>query len=131
MRREFINTIPQLNSLIVNTYITAVIVGFIFVGLAYLVANLIPWQGGGGKDLSYRLRRIWFLILWVCSFASFFLYENMVVIEKIRNVAFQSKFRISVAISCGIIVVIYGVVSVLIMKFYRKSKFGSILGKLR
>ena len=130
MRHDYINTLQQVNSLIVNTYILAIVVALVCVGLSVLVAKMIAFQGGA-HDHSFIIRRIMFIIIWAVSFIGFFLYENFVEIERIRNVAFQSRFRTCIAISCVIIVIIYGASGFLIMKLFRKSKYGSILGRMK
>ncbi|MEI7660689.1 MAG: hypothetical protein WCK34_00755 [Bacteroidota bacterium] len=130
MRHDYINTLQQVNSLIVNTYIFAIVVALLCVGLSILVAKMIAYQGGA-QDHSFIIRRIMFIIIWAVSFIGFFLYENFVETDRIRNIAFQSRFRTCIAISCLIIVVLYGVAGFLIMKFFRKSKYGSILGRMK
>jgi len=127
MKCGLINTLPQLNNLITTTYIFAVITGVLILLLAILIAKLIPWKGGV-PDRSYLKRRVWFIILWFASVAGFFLYSNFIVMEKIKNVAFQSKFMTCIVASCIIILVLYGLLGFVIMKIIRKSKFGSILG---
>ncbi len=127
MKHNLINTLPQLNSLMTNTYIFAVIVAVVALILAMLIANLIPFQGGK-YDRSYITRRIWCLVIWFVAVAGFFIYNNFIVMEKIKNVAFQSKFMTCIAISCVIILLLYGLLGFILMKVFRKSKFGSILG---
>jgi hypothetical protein len=127
MKNELINTLPQLKGLMTNTYIFAIIAAVVAVLLAMLVANLIPYKGGE-VDRSYIRRRIWFLLIWFFSIAGFFLYNNFVIIGKIGNVAFQSKFMICIAISCLIILMVYGIMSFILMKIFPRTKFGSILG---
>ena len=127
MKHGIINTLPQLNSLITNTYILAIIVSMVALALAILVAKLIPFQGGQ-FDRSHITRRIWIIIFWVASAAFFFLYNNFIVMQKIKNIAFQSKFMTCIFISCIIIIALYGIVGFTIMKLFRKSHFGSILG---
>jgi hypothetical protein len=127
MKNELIKALPALKSLMTNTYIFALIVAIFAVMLALLIANLIPYQGGQ-YDRSYIRRRIWFLVIWFFSIAGFFLYNNFVVMGKIGNIAFQSKFMTCIAISCLLILVVYAILSFVIMKIFPKSKFGSILG---
>jgi hypothetical protein len=123
-----IKTIQQLNALMDTTYILGVICAVLFILLAIAIATMISWQGGT-HDKSYVKRRIWFVILGCISFISFFVYNNFVVIERIKNVAFQAKFMKSVGISVGIILGLYLIVSFIIMKVFPKSKFGSIISK--
>ena len=127
MKQNLISTLPQLNSLMINTYIFAAIIAIIGLFIVILIAYLIPFEGGK-QDRSYIKRRIWFVVIWIFSIIGFFLYNNFVVMGKIKNVAFQSKFMTCIAISLLIIFLLYGVLNIILMKIFRKSKFGSILG---
>lgn len=123
-----IKTIQQLNALITNTYILSIIEAVVFVSIALIIANLIAFQGSS-EDNSYKRRRIWFFVIWFFAIAGFFCYNNFVVMERIKNIAFQSKFMNCIAVSSGIVLIVYGVLSFIIMKFFPKSKFGTILFK--
>ncbi len=123
-----IKNIQQLNALITETYIWSVIFSVVFIFFAILISGLIRWEGGG-LDKSYIKRRISFLVLgFICS-AGFYVYKYLSEIGRINNVAFQSKFTNGIAIAAGIIILIYFAISILLMKWFPKSKFGSILSK--
>jgi amino acid transporter len=123
-----IKGIQQLDALISTTYIFSVVYVVVFIFIAIIIASLIPWQGGS-HDKSYVKRRVWFIILGCISFICFFCYNDFVVMERIKNVAFQAKFMNCIGISVGIIIGLYLIISFIIMKVFPKSKFGSIIGK--
>jgi uncharacterized membrane protein len=116
----------RFDSLIENTYLFSVITAGVFILLAILISVLIPYQGGS-QDKSYVKRRIWFFVLGFIAFSGFFIYNYFAVLDNIKNVAFQGKFRNCILVSVGVIIALYVFVSFLIMKFFPKSKFGSIL----
>lgn len=117
----------QLDQLINDTYIYAVIVFVVAIAFAFIVSNLIAWQGG--EDRSYIKRRIVYIIIGVVSVLGFWLYNDQVVVESIRGAGFQNMFKACNAKCLGITITGYLVVGVILMFCFRHSKFGSILGK--
>lgn len=124
-----ITTKIQLDQLINDTMIYAVIVFIISVGVAYLISSLIPWQGA--RDRSYIKRRVAFIIVWVISVLGFWLYNDQVVLATIKSPGFQNMFK-EFNLRCIMITAGGYIVSGLIIMFaFRHSKFGSILGRIK
>ena len=122
-----ITNIAQLNQLMNSTMIYAVVVGFVAVLLALLLANMFPWEGG--NDRSYIKRRIAFVVIGIIAVLGFWMYNDLAVMGHIKNVGFQNMFK-SCNLKCmGINVGVYLLASILLMFTFRHSKFGSILGK--
>lgn len=122
-----IQTINQLHSLQNETYVYAAIVAIAIFVLAFISAKLISWQGG--NDRSYIKRRV-FLFVWMAVGAlGFWLYNDLYVMESIRQVAFQNQFSTTNMHCLAITLFGSGVLSLVVMFFFRHSKFGSILGK--
>lgn len=123
-----ITTLPALQSLQDETIVYSLIMCIIAIGIACLVANLIPYKSNGR---SYITRRIWFVIIGlICSFG-FYMYNDLSVKPTINNVGWQSMFS-ETNVECLFIILIgYIVVSVILMFIFRNSKFGSILGKVK
>lgn len=121
------DTISKLNSLVSTTYVYAVIVALVAIGIAIIIAKLIPFQGGS-SDRSYIARRVWFIITGLIAFIAFFLYNQLVVQNEICRAPLKSKFSDCNVISVIVIILIYLIISFIIMKAFRRSKFGSILG---
>jgi len=122
-----INTLPQLQDLQTETLIYAAIVAIIIFALSFLVANLIPYQGG--NDRSYIKRRIWLVFFVIIGALAFWLYNDLYVMGYIQQVAFKHQFA-TTNLEC-LAITIGGslLISVVMMFVLRHSKFGSILGK--
>ncbi len=121
------DTIAKLDSLVSTTYVYAVIVACLAIGIAIIIAKLIPFEGGS-VDRSYIKRRIWFIIIGLVTLISFFLYNQLVVQDEICRAPLKAKFSNCNVISIIVIILIYLIISFIIMKTFRRSKFGSILG---
>lgn len=119
--------IDQLNQLMNSTMIYAVVVGVVAFVVAMIVANMFPWEGS--NDRSYIKRRIAFIVIGVCAVLGFWIYNDLVVADTIRNAGFQNMFKACNLKCIGINLATYIIVSVAIMFTFRHSKFGSILGK--
>lgn len=121
--------INQLNQLINDTYIYAVIVALAAVAVAFLVANVIAWEGG--KDRSYIKRRVAYIIIGIVTVFGFWLYNDQVVMESIKSAGFRNMFGACNTKCLGLTTVVYAGVSLAIMFIWRHTKFGSILGRIK
>lgn len=124
-----VTNLQQVEQLMDSTVIYAVIVSIVSVVLAFVVANLFPWEGG--KDRSYIKRRIAYICIGVVAVFGFWLYNDIVVADTIRNVGFQSMFKACNNRCLFINLSIYLVVGVVLMFVFRHTKFGSILGNVK
>lgn len=122
-----IQTLPQLQDLQTETFIYAAIVAFAIFALAFLAANLTPYQGG--NDRSYIKRRIWLIVCMVLGALGFWLYNDLYVSSYIQTVAFKHQFATTNLVCLGITLGGSLVISLIVMFVFRHSKFGSILGK--
>jgi hypothetical protein len=123
-----IENIKQLDALISQTYMYGLIVAVVALVIAFLIANLINWEGGK-TDSSYMKRRIWFIITGVTALIGFFLYNSIIVMDKIAKAPLQAKFSNSNLITIAGILLIFFVGGIITMMIFRTSKWGSILGK--
>lgn len=122
-----IQTINQLHELQNETFVYAAIVALIIFCVAFLLANITPYQGG--NDRSYITRRIWLIISVAIGSLGFWLYNNLYVMNFIKKAAFQNQFS-ETNMQCLIITIAGSLVlSFIVMFVFRHSKFGSILGK--
>lgn len=120
--------IKQVESLISETYIYAIIIAIAALLLAFIIANLINFEGGK-NERSYIKRRIWFIVISALTPISFFLYNALIVSQKIVKPPLVAKFTNANIVSTLIILAIIVVVGIITMLIFRKSKWGSILGK--
>ena len=125
-----IATLSQLQDLQNSTWIYAIAVCFIAIGIAYLVSNMIAWQGG--NDKSYVKRRVWWVIIGFVAGLGFWIYNDVVNVHRIVNVGFKHMYSQTNLLCLFVVLLGYFGISLLIMTtLFRKAKFGSILGKQR
>lgn len=125
-----IATLNQLQDLQNSTWIYAIAVCFIAIAIAYLVSNMIAWQGG--NDKSYIKRRVLWVIIGFVAGLGFWIYNDVVNVHRIVNVGFKHMYSQTNLLCLFVVLLGYFGISLLIMAtLFRKSKFGSILGKQR
>ena len=125
-----IATLSQLQDLQNSTWIYAIAVCFIAIAIAYLVSNMIAWQGG--NDKSYIKRRVWWVIIGFVAGLGFWIYNDVVNVHRIVNVGFKHMYSQTNLLCLFAVLLGYFGISLLIMTtLFRKAKFGSILGKQR
>ena len=123
-----IETLKQVQALIGETYMYAVIVAIAAIVLAFLVANIIKW-GGGRNDISHIKRRIWYIMIGVAAPIAFFLYNALYVSSFITKLPLKSEFSTSNILATLVIFGIYVIIGILTMLIMRRSKWGSIIGR--
>jgi Na+-driven multidrug efflux pump len=128
MKRDIIDTLKAVNALIAETYVYAVLIAIIALAVAYLIARLITWKGGK-NDNSHLVRRIWYIIIGLFAPIFFFLYNTLVVSDKITKAPLFAKFSVANIYATLAILVIYILLGIITMMIFRRSKWGSILGR--
>jgi len=123
-----IDSLRQLQALIGDTYMYAVIVALVAVVIAYLVANLIKW-GGGKFDTSHVKRRVWYIIIGIITLIAFYLYNTLYVGGFITRAPLLAKFKTANLFATLCILGVYVALGIVTMLLLRRSKWGSILGK--
>lgn len=125
-----IATLTQLHDLQNSTWIYAVVVCAIAIIIAYLVSNMIAWQGG--NDRSYIKRRVLWVIIGLVASVAFWVYNDLVNVPRITNMGFRHMYSQTNLFCLLSILIGYFFISLLLMQFlFRNAKFGSILGKQR
>ena len=117
---------PQLDALIQNTYIEAIIFAVVAIAIAIGIAALIKWQGK--PDRSYVKRRIWWIIIGVVFPLAFWIINATYVSGFITKCTLQSKFDTANVLSTLVCLGVFFLVSIITMLIFRSSKWGSILG---
>jgi hypothetical protein len=125
-----IDNIKQVGALINDTYVYSAIIVILALIVAYTIAKMIHWQGGK-SDNSYVKRRMWFTITGLLSAIPFFLYNSLIVSERITKAPLEAKFNKANLIATVGILCIYIIIGGLTMMMVRTSKWGSILGKTK
>lgn len=122
---QHIRTVRQLDALISETYVIAIIILLLFLSIAMLIANSIAYEGGKNpKDPAQR--RTWFIVLGLIAPTVFFLFNYLYVKTTIENVALQAKFSHTNVIATVIIFLFYFIIGFLLSKVLKNSKFGTI-----
>ncbi len=122
-----IQTVSQLHELQNETFVYAAIVAAAIFVVAFILANITPYQGG--NDRSYIKRRIWLIVSVAIGSIGFWLYNDLYVMEFIRKTAFQNQFSDTNMQCLGITIGGSLLISIIVMFVFRHTKFGSILGK--
>jgi hypothetical protein len=123
-----IETLKQVQALIGETYMYAVILAIVALALAFIIANLIKW-GGGKNDSSHIKRRIWFIIAGIVVPVAFFLYNSLFVSDYIIKMPLKAQFSTANILATLSLLGTYAVLGLITMFILRRSKWGSILGK--
>lgn len=117
----------ELDGLISNTYILAVVTALVFVGLSMLISKGIAYEGGKNPQDSKR-RKIWFWITGLVAVIAFFVYNFFVVKAQIvPNPMLTDKFLQCVGISTALTFVVYVATGFILSRFVCKNgKYGTI-----
>lgn len=118
-------TLRTLDGLITNTYIFALVLALLFVGISILVANMIAYQGGKNPR-DAKKRKIWFFVLAAINTIAFFLWNLLYVSNLVKGAPAQDKFLMHNAISTGVTLLVFILVGFLISKLMKKGKYGTI-----
>jgi hypothetical protein len=125
-----IETVKQVQALIGETYMYAVIVAVAAVVLAFIIVNSVKYQGGKNPT-DHITRRIWYIVIGLVAPIAFFLYNTLYVSKYITKAPLQAKFSTSCILATLAELGVYVIVGILMMLIFRRSKWGSILGKSR
>lgn len=122
-------TLQQLQDVQQNEFFLAFCWSLTALLISLIVSNLIAFQGG--DDKSYIKRRVWHIIIGALSVIYFYYFYYLEVIPRIANPGFQSMLHKTNLQCLGVTSSVYIVVGLIIMLCFRRSKFGSILGKVK
>lgn len=119
-----VTTIQQLDALKQTTLVWAVIICLVAFAISFLVATLVPYKGG--KDNSFVIRRIWYIVIGVIAAAGYWIYNFLVAVPAIKNPGFKSQFSQTTLISFVIIIIGYVAIGLVVTFIFRKSKFSTV-----
>jgi tellurite resistance protein TehA-like permease len=123
-----IENIRQLESLTAETYIQAAIIAVAALVVALLIARTIKWKGGK-IDRSHRKRRFAFIATGIIAALAFFLYNYFYVSEFISKAPLRDRFLQANIFATLLILAVYFAAGISSMLAFRRSKWGSIMGK--
>lgn len=119
-----IKTPAELNGLIIETYIIAIIVAVVFMGIGILVSNLIPYEGGVSPKDQLK-RRVLYIVIGFFAVSGFFLYNQLSVLKNIV-LALAGKFTTTIIIATAVVLIIYFGLGFVVSKLMKTSKFGTV-----
>lgn len=110
----------------------AVVVAMVVFILSYITAHAIPYEGG--NDRSFVKRRIWWIIWTVMGAVGYlafyiFRYSEFQNAKGRIDYSLEAKYVITYIVGTVIVVALSAIVSLVVMRLKRNSKFGSILGR--
>jgi hypothetical protein len=123
-----IETLKQVEALIGSTYMYAIIVAIAALVLAFIIANVIKYQGGKNAT-DHIKRRVWYIITGIIAPVGFFLFNSLYVAGFITKAPLAAKFATANILATLAVLGGYVAVGILLMLIMRSSKWGSILGK--
>ncbi len=118
-------TLRTLSGLITNTYVLAFAFAILFIGISYLVSNMIAFEGGKNPT-DAKTRKIWFYILGVTATLFFFLWNYFYVTDLIKGAKGKSDFLVHNMVATVLCFVIYIAFGFMIARIFKHSKFGTI-----
>lgn len=122
-----IETLKQVQALIGETYMNAVIIAVVGLALTFIIVNLVKY-GGGKNSTDHIKRRVWYITIGIIVFISFFLYNALYVSSYITKAPLQAQFSTANVLATLVVIGIYLVLGIVSMLILRRSKWGSILG---
>ena len=121
-----IRTIQQVHQAEASAWVLGLIIAGVALAIAIGIAFLIPWQS---NRRCYIKRRIWFIVIGLALPCCGWLYHYFSVAPRIQNTGFSSMYERTSLCVLLTSIALYAVIGVLLMFWFRNSKFGSILGK--
>ncbi len=121
-----IRTLQQLHQAQAYAWVYGLILAGIALGIAVLIAFLIPWQS---NRRCYIKRRIWFIVIGLALPCCGWLYHTFSVAPRIHTSGFKSMYQTTNMYVLLTSIALYAVIGVVLMFAFRNSKLGSILGK--
>ena len=122
--------IREIDGLITQTYMLAVIVAVVTLALAILISSQISFERGANPK-DPRKRRITFWILAVITPVIFYMYNLFLVIPNIKKGPALAKFFNTSAIAPVISLVTFIVLGVILSKIFKTKKIGNWFNKTK
>ena len=123
-------SLRDIDGLITNTYVLAVVVAVITIGIAVLISSQISYEGGANPK-DPRKRKITFWILAVLTPVIFYMYNLFLVIPNIKKAPATAKFFTTSAITPVISLVTFIVLGVILSKIFKTKKIGNWFNKTK
>lgn len=122
-------SLRNIDGLITNTYMFAVILGIVMLAVAILVASMIQFQSGANPKDRMK-RKIWFWVLAILSPVIFYIYNLTLVMPNIKAGPAQNKFFMHSALSPVVAFAIFVLFGIVVSKMFKRKKVGNWFNKV-
>ena len=119
----------DIDGLITNTYMFAVVAAIVMLGLAILVASMIQYQSGANPKDRMK-RKMWFWILGILTPIIFYVYNLTLVMPNIKAGPAMNKFFNHSALSPVLAFAIFVILGVVVSKIFKRKKVGNWFNKV-
>ena len=119
----------DIDGLITNTYMFAVVTAIVMLGLAILVASMIQYQSGANPKDRMK-RKMWFWILGIITPIIFYVYNLTLVMPNIKAGPAMNKFFTHSALSPVLAFAIFVILGVIVSKIFKRKKVGNWFNKV-
>ena len=123
-------SLRDVDGLITNTYMLAVVVAIVLLGIAILISNMISYEGGANpKDPGKR--KVTFWVLAVLTPVVFYLYNLFLVVPNIKKGPALDKFFMTSAISPVVSLLTFLLLGFVLSKIFKTKKIGNWFNKTK
>lgn len=109
-----------------DVWVYGLIIAGVALGIAVLIAFLIPWQS---NRRCYIKRRIWFIVIGLVLPCCGWLYRTIAIAGNIKGKGLEIKYQETNLYVLLTSIALYAVIGIVLMFAFRNTKLGSILGK--
>ena len=119
----------DIDGLITNTYMFAVISAIVMLAIAILVASMIQFQSGANPKDRMK-RKIWFWTLAILTPVIFYTYNLTLVMPNIKAGPAQNKFFMHSALSPVVAFAVFVIFGIVVSKIFKRKKVGNWFNKV-
>ena len=119
----------DIDGLVTNTYMFAVISAIVMLAIAILVASMIQFQSGANPKDRMK-RKIWFWTLAILTPVIFYTYNLTLVMPNIKAGPAQNKFFMHSALSPVVAFAVFVIFGIVVSKIFKRKKVGNWFNKV-
>lgn len=119
----------DVDGLITNTYMFAIIASIVMLGLAILIASMIQFQSGANPKDRMK-RKVWFWVLAVLTPILFYVYNLILVVPNIKAGPAMNKFFMHSALSPVVAFAVFVIMGIVVSKIFKRKKVGNWFNKV-
>ncbi len=121
---QTIRTPRQLDALVWQTYLAAVILAVVTLAIVFLIAQMIPYEGGSDPT-DAKKRRLAYVIIGLLVPIGYYLYNLFATMQDVAP-SLQDQFGMTAIFSSAILLAIYLIVGFVTAKLMSSNKFATI-----